>query len=306
MLVPAAVVDLHDPDAAFDESTSEEATRREGAGLFHRRSVEVERGGRLGGDIGELGHARLHAKRHFILGDARERLGVAVAFSGEVVELAEGVEHRAARGGIDAGGVVEEQYGIALGAEGDAVVGGRKETAAPHAREERLGGDLRGEFGSEHDERGQVVALAAEAVGEPGTEARFAGDFAAGHQKSARGIVVDRIGMDGADDGDVVDDLGGPREQFADPGAALAVLGKLEEGGCDGEFGLAARHRGDALALADRFRQVLLKTRLERGFVVERIELRRPAVHMEIDDTLGGRREMREPAERWKEARGGR
>ena len=229
-----------------------------------------------------------------------------MALSGEVVELAEGVEHRASRGGIDASGVIEEQHRIALGAEGDAVVGGREKTAAPHAREERLGGDLGRKFRREHDERGQVVALAAEAVGEPGTEARFAGDFATGHQKRARRIVVDRVGVDGADDGDVVDDLGGPREQFADPGAVLAVLGELEERGCDGEFGLAARHRGDALALADRFRQVLLKTRLEGGLVVERVELRRPAVHVQINDTLRGRRKMRKAAERWKQTRGDR
>jgi hypothetical protein len=38
------------------------------------------------------------------------------------VEAGEGVEHRAAGRGIDAGGVVEEEHGVALRAEGDAIV----------------------------------------------------------------------------------------------------------------------------------------------------------------------------------------
>ena len=116
--------------------------------------------------------------------------------------------------------------------------------------------------------------------------------------------MVDGVGVHGADDGDVVDDLGGPRKEFAHPGAALAVLGKREDRGGHGKIGLAAGHGGDALAQPDRVGQFLLETRLKRGLVVERVELRRPAVHVEIDNPLGRRREMGEAAERGKQPRG--
>ena len=214
------------------------------------------------------------------------------------VEAGEGVEHRAAGGGVDAGGVVEEEHGVALRAKGDAVVAAGEKACAPHAREEGLRGGFRGPLWREDDEGGEIVVLAAEAVGEPGTEAGFAGELAAGHEERAGGVVVDGVGVDGADDGEVIDELGGPREEFADPGAVLAVLGEFENRRRDGEFRLAAGHRGDALAGADGVGELDVELGGEPRFVVEGVELRRPAVHVEVDDALGGGREMRQAGER--------
>ena len=109
--------------------------------------------------------------------------------------------------------------------------------------------------------------------------------------------MVDGVGVDGADDGEVIDELGGPREEFADPGAVLAVLGEFENRRRDGEFRLAAGHRGDALAGADGVGELDVELGGEPRFVVEGVELRRPAVHVEVDDALGGGRKMRQAGE---------
>ena len=61
------------------------------------------------------------------------------------------------------------------------------------------------------------------------------------------------------DDGDVVDDRRRVRQQFADPGAALAVLVELEHRRDAGERLLARGHAGDPLAHADRRGQLLCR-----------------------------------------------
>ena len=57
-----------------------------------------------------------------------------------------------------------------------------------------------------HDEGRQVVALAAQAVGQPRADARLARHFAAGHDERAGRIVIDGVGVHRLDQGDVVDD----------------------------------------------------------------------------------------------------
>ena len=47
VLVPSAVQDLDDADAAFDHAAGEQGAVSEGAGLLYLGSVEFERGGRL-------------------------------------------------------------------------------------------------------------------------------------------------------------------------------------------------------------------------------------------------------------------
>ena len=93
-----------------------------------------------------------------------------------------------------------------------------------------------GKTGSENDERRQVVALAAQAIGEPGTDRRLARHLAAGHHESAGGVVVDGVGVDGLDHGDVIDNAGGVgKDVGVGPGAALAHALKSELAGRDGE-----------------------------------------------------------------------
>lgn len=116
--------------------------------------------------------------------------------------------------------------------------------------------------------------------------------------------MIDGLGVDGLDERDVIGDAGGVREEFADPHAAFAGLAELEHRGRDGEPRLAAGHGGDALALADRIGEVLVEMLHELWFVIEQVELRRPAIQVEIDEAFGLRGEMREAGEAGVDAQG--
>src|SRR5262245_19416867 len=70
------------------------------------------------------------------------------------------------------------------------------------------------------------------------------------------------------------------------------MLIELEDRGGDGQSLLSTGHAGDPLAHADGYGQVLAEMLLELGLVVERVDVRRPAGHKEIDDPLGLRGEM--------------
>ena len=295
VLVPAAVQDLHDADPAFDHAASEEGAVGEGAGLLYLGSVEVEGSRSLLGEVGQVGHAGLHAESHLILRRAGERFRVAELTVAGGVELREGVEGHAAVGGLHTGRVLDEEYGVAARAQGDARMARRQEATAPHAREERLAADA---LGREHHERGQVVALATEAVADPGADTRLAGNLVTGHRKRAGRVVIDRGGADGLHDGKQVDDLGGVRKEFADPAAGFPVLGELELARGNREARLTRGHGGDALSVADAFWEILIEVSLQLGLVVPEVELRRGAVHVQVDDALGLGREVRIAGER--------
>ena len=95
----------------------------------------------------------------------------------------------------------------------------------------------------------------------------------------------------------LVGDLGGVRQQFADPGARLAVLREGELRGHHRETGLRGRHAGEPLAVADGLRQIGALEFAEARLVVEEFHLRRPAGLEEIDHAFGGGREMGQTAE---------
>ena len=67
--------------------------------------------------------------------------------------------------------------------------------------------------------------------------------------------MIDGVGVDGLDDGQIVDDFRGVREELADPAAGLSVLLEIEDGASDWEGALSGRHAGDALAHANAVRQ---------------------------------------------------
>ena len=108
---------------------------------------------------------------------------------------------------VHAGRVGQEQHRVALGAQRHALVLAGQEAGAPEAVVERLGLLAAGPGRSHHDEGGQVLVLGAQAVAEPGAEAGPAGELMAGADVGDGRVVVDRLGLDGLDDGDVVDDL---------------------------------------------------------------------------------------------------
>ena len=71
VLIPAAVEQLHKRHAALEHAPREDAVVGILARLLGVLAVQVEDVIRLGLEIGQLRHAGLHTKRHFVLGNAR-------------------------------------------------------------------------------------------------------------------------------------------------------------------------------------------------------------------------------------------
>ena len=80
--------------------------------------------------------------------------------------------------------------------------------------------------------------------------------------------------------------------------AGLAVLLELVFGRRDGKTRLAAGHRRQPLAHADGIGQIGVVDFFQARLVIQQIHLRRPAVHEEVDQPLGLRREMRQLGQR--------
>src|SRR5262249_17288259 len=105
----------------------------------------------------------------------------------------------------------------------DALIDRGEETRAP----ERLAARRIRAAADQDDEAGQLLALGAEAPGDPGAHARAAGAGRSGVEKELRGRVVELVGPHRLDEGDVVHELAELRQELADPGAALPVLTEL-------------------------------------------------------------------------------
>ena len=151
------------------------------------------------------------------------------------------------------------------------------------------------------DESGQVLVLAAQAVAEPTRPwlGRPGCWLPVWKNVMAGSWLIASVCMR-LDEGDVVDDLGGVRQQFADPGAGLAVLlENLNMDAAHGKVALAGGHAGDALAHADGARAGRCPGSLgECGLVVEEIDLGGAAGLVEEDDALGLGREVGSPQRR--------
>ena len=123
VVVPAAVEELDEADAALGHAAGEEAVAGEGAGFLDFGAVEslVELFV-FAGEVGEFGDGGLHAEGHFLLGDGGLDFGVADFGELFLVELGDEVEHLVAGFATDAFGVGKEENGVAGGLEGDALV----------------------------------------------------------------------------------------------------------------------------------------------------------------------------------------
>ena len=273
MLIPAAMEDLHHPHAPLHEPPGEQETVGERPRLLHVVAIHLERGLALVGDVDEVRHARLHPEGHLVLRDPRLDLRVGIPLEAAGIQFAERVERAAAAGPRDAGRILQVEHGIARAAEGHARVARRQKPARPHPREDRL---RRVDVGQrrEDDERREIVVLAAEAVGEPAADACLARDLAACHDERVGRVVVDRVGVNGLHQRDLVDHLRRVGEKLcADPAAALPHLLELEFRGGHRQPRLAARHRGDPLLAANTCRDVLVEIVDELRLVVPEVDL---------------------------------
>ena len=59
--------------------------------------------------------------------------------------------------------------------------------------------------------------------------------------------MIDGLGVDALDEAEVIHNLRGVGQEFADPRAAPAMLLELERGAGEGQRGLITRHAGEAL-----------------------------------------------------------
>ncbi len=148
-------------------------------------------------------------------------------------------------------------------------------------------------LGDHDDERRQVFVLGPQSVAQPGAHAGPAGKLRAGlHVRDGRAM-VDGLGVHALDEAQVVGNLGRVRQQIAQPGAALAVLLKLERRTDQRQARLVARHAGQTLLAANFGRQLGTVLFVQQRLVIEQVDLRRPAGLKQKNDPLGFRREVR-------------
>ena len=217
-----AVPELDEADPALEQPPGRQELPGVDAGAVHLADRL-----RLLGDVERVGGLGLHPVRQLERLDARLELGLAAA-AVEVppVELGQQVELGAL--GLRADRAVPDvrdqllDLGV-LAVDVRALVDPGQERRLPVLR---LGD--REAARAHHDEAGQVLVLRPEPVEHPRADARPGlPRLAAVHQHQRR-LVIGDVGVHRADHADVVDHLGGVREQVADLDAALAVLLELE------------------------------------------------------------------------------
>ena len=242
------------------------------------------RGGRLLIDVEGGAGGELHAGGHLEVGDA----GVELQFIGPggtmlAVQLVQQPHAIRSTSGRTRRAWPQVQDRHPLGAELHALVQGRHPAARPVAdaidrQPARIGQD---------DIRGQVLVLGAERVGDPRTDRRPTGDDHAGVHHPARLLVIAMLREHRANDGDLVRVLRDVRQRLGELGAALAVLAKAKRA--------LEQVAGDAFIVGDLSGRRLAVVAIEHRLGVEQIDLARPAVHEELDDGAGLRREVRLP-----------
>ena len=212
MLVPAAVVKLNKTHVALGQTSGEQAICSIRAGLARVRPVHLEDRVGFFGKVHEIGHRSLHAVGHLILRDAGFDLRIAVSIEPHLVQLGERVEHAAARFPADARRVIQIQHRLGARSKPDSLVLGRQKTIAPQPRKQRLVRVECVRLRDQHDKRGQVLILTAQAIGDPRAHAGTAGLLKPGLDKRDGRVVVDGVCVHRLDDGDVVDNFGGVRQ----------------------------------------------------------------------------------------------
>ena len=148
-------------------------------------------------------------------------------------------------------------------------------------------GVLAAALGEEDHVAGKVFVFAAESIGKPGTEGGVAELHGAGVDEGHAGVVVDGLGLHGADEADFVGDFLGVREEVGEPDAGFTTFFSFGDGSDDREGLLERGHAGDALTIADMIGEFLAVVFKKEGFGVEEVDLGRSAGLEEVDDSFG-------------------
>ena len=286
MLVPARVEQLHVARPALEEPPCHQAVVGEAALAADVRTVERQDVLRLVRQVGELGHRGLHAIGQLVLGDAGADLRVPDLLGPALVQGREVVEHAAAQVARQAVGIPQVEHRVPLPAELHALVLARQEAAAPVPVVEDLpAGRALVARGHGH-EGGQVLAHAAEAVGEPGADARPAGTLGAREEVGDRGRVVHLGRVHRLHEAQVVDHLGRARQEARDRRAALPVLREVGQVAEQRLLALPVEHRAEADASDEAVGDLLAVLRAQARLVVEEVDVRRPAVLEQVHHPL--------------------
>ncbi len=242
--------------------------------------VEVERRGGLLVEIEHLRKLALHAEGQLVGRDQALDLGIlAEGLRGGAVQLLHVIELHAlgAQGAAGVPQVADLLAGAKIAsADPRPLVDGRQERRAVVRRAAVV---LRRADG---DEARQVFVRGAQAVEDPRSEAG-PGELgnAAVHLQERLGV-VGQVGVHAVEQAELVGMARQLGEEFADPQAALAVLGEPERRAEEPAAAESAPSARGRLAVIGG----------ELGFVVKRIDVAGPAFHAEEDHALRPRREV--------------
>ena len=131
MLIPAAMEDLHKPDATLHEAAGHEGAVGKGAAVPRIGTIEVEGFFGLGAEIRQVRHTGLHTECHLVLLGAGLDFGVAYQFVGGLIQGGKPVQHFTPQMPGNARGVFQIQHGISFCPQGNAGMFARQEACAP-------------------------------------------------------------------------------------------------------------------------------------------------------------------------------
>ena len=95
--------------------------------------------------------------------------------------------------------------------------------------------------------------------------------------------MVDGLSIDAPNHSEIIHNLRGMRQEFADQRSALSMRGEFVDGRSDREALLTGSHGREALAVANGFGQVGVKQFRQSGLVIPQVDLGWRAVHEQID-----------------------
>jgi len=236
-------------------------------------------------DVHQFGHAGLHPVGHLVLTDPGGDFRIADIGQFHPVEFLHRVDHRTTKVRRHAFGIGQKQHRVALAAELHTLVDRGQKAATPTtvAGTENLAGD-------QHDEAGQVVVRAADAIVDPRTDAGSAEQVEAGERLELRRRVVELVGVQRVDQAEFVGDTLQVGQQVGQAQSGLAAMREREVGGVGrAEEGGAFADEGELLALEHLLRTKFLVAAAQFGFLVEQIQMRGRADHVDVDHALGAR-----------------
>jgi hypothetical protein len=285
MEVPAPVEELHETHPLLDETARKEAVVRK-ARLAGGGPVILENVLRLLRNIHHAGHGRLHAVGELVLGNAGDGLGMGELGVLLFVQLAQGVEGLATQVAAHARRIRNEEHGITFGAALHALEDRGSEATAPAS----LASAWLGAARDHHHEAGQVFILGAKSISRPRPHRGTPLALEAGEEQQLGRRVVELARVHRAHHAKIVGDGLEVGHGVAHPHAGLAVLGELPRGAhqfrdTGGE--------GETAPFEDGLRAILPVVFHQFGFVVEEVEVRRRARHVQVDDAFRFRVEMR-------------